>query len=82
MDEERRLRIDDLQLRVNPQKGRVVERDVTCDSLFIMDHIRAIGAKLRNETYSFLPTPTPIYLFMDNAGGHGKTEIKKNMREF
>ena len=41
--EERPLKLTDLELRVNPQKGKVVERDVTCDSDFMMSHIREIG---------------------------------------
>ena len=73
---ERALNINDLELRVNPQKGKMVERDITCDSSFMMDHIRMIGKGIR-DAHSFLPNDHPIYLFMDNAGGHGKTEIKK-----
>ena len=73
---ERMLNINDLELRVNPQMGKFVERDITCDSSFMMDHIRMIGKSIR-EAYSFLPDDHPIYLFMDNAGGHGKTEIKR-----
>ena len=41
----------------------------------MMSHIRDIGRAIRS-TYSFLPATHPIFLFMDNAGGHGKTEIK------
>ena len=73
---ERSLNINDLELRVNTKKGRIIERDITCDSSFMMDHMRDIGKSIR-DTYSFLPNDHPIYLFMDNAGGHGKTEIKK-----
>ena len=42
----------------------------------MMDHIREIGKAIR-VTYSFLPYSKTIYLFMDNAGGHGRTKIKK-----
>ena len=73
---ERSLLLDDLQLKVNPQKGTWVERDINCDSTFMMEHIRMIGRAIR-DSYSFLPHDKPIHLFMDNAGGHGKTEIKK-----
>ena len=73
---ERAVHINDLELRVNPQKGTWIERDITCDSIFMMNHIRQIGKSIR-EAHSFLPNDHPVYLFMDNAGGHGKTEIKK-----
>ena len=73
--QERQLKLNDLELRVNPQKGKYIEKDITCDSSFMMDNIRDIGKSIR-ETHSFLPNDHPVYLFMDNAGGHGKTEIK------
>ena len=60
---------------MNPKRGWIVERDIKCDSYFMLDNIRDIGRSIR-ETYSFLPKDHPIYLFMDNAGGHGKTEVK------
>lgn len=72
---ERPLSLNDLTLKVSPQKGRAVERDISCDSSFMMDHIRSIGTAIR-DTYSFVPQDHPIHLFMDNAGGHGKNEIK------
>ena len=73
--EERNLQIEDLDLRVNLQKGQMIEKDVTCDSVFMLETIRTIGQSLRDH-YSFLDKTTPIHLFMDNAGGHGKTEVK------
>ena len=73
---ERDLKLNDIELRVNPQKGRFVEKDITCDSNFMMDHIREIGKSIR-DAYSFLPSTQIIHLFMDNAGGHGKTVIKQ-----
>ena len=44
----------------------------------MMEHIRSIGSKLRNEVYFYIPAETPVYLFMDNAGGHGKIAIKED----
>ena len=72
---ERPLKMNDLQLKVNPQKGRSIEKDITCDSSFMINNIRDIGSAIR-KNYSFLPNDHTVYLFMDNAGGHGKTEIK------
>ena len=72
---ERKLKLSDMVLKVNPKKGKLVEKDITCDSQFMMSHIRDIGRAIRS-TYSFLPATHPIFLFMDNAGGHG-TELAK-----
>ena len=72
---ERLLNINDLTLKVNPQKGKVLEKDISCDSAFMLDHIRDIGKSIR-EAYSFLDQNIPVYLFIDNAGGHGKTDVK------
>ena len=72
----RPLKIKDLLLRVNPKEGSIMEKDLTCDSNFMMKHMHEIGKSIR-ETYSFLPHKQEIYLFMDNASGHGKTEVKK-----
>ena len=77
--EERELRLNDLHLRVNVSKGQIVERDVTCNSAFMMEHIQEIGKSIHNN-YSFFDKKTPNYLFMDNAGGHGKTEVKQNYK--
>ena len=70
------LALKDLLLRVNPKEGSIMEKDLTCDSKFMMLHIHEIGKSIC-DTYSFLPQEQVIYLFMDNAGGHGKTEVKK-----
>ena len=72
---ERRVKLKDIELRVNPKSGKLIEKDITCDSDFMMNHIRDIGKSTR-ATYSFLEETHPVFLFMDNAGGHGKTEVK------
>ena len=74
--EERCLKLDDLQLKVNVSKGQVVEKDVTCDSVSMLEHIRGIGQSIC-DAYSFLDRSEPVTLLMDNAGGHGKTEVKE-----
>ena len=68
--------MNDLTLKVNPQKGKILEKDISCDLAFMLDHIRDIGASVRNA-YSHLDENVPVYLFVDNAGGHGKIEVKK-----
>ena len=77
---ERKLRLKDVDLRVNPKSGRMVEHDIMCDSTFMMDNIHDIGRAIR-KTYSFLPSKHPVYLFMDNARGHSKTEVKSEYKQ-
>ena len=72
----RPVRITDLQLRVYVPRKRSVVRDVNCDSQFMIDTVHEIGSSIRTS-YSFVPQSTPIILFMDNAGGHGKKNIKE-----
>ena len=79
--EERQLKISDLDLRVHNVKGSIIEKDVSCDSEFMLTHIREIGAALRNNTYSFLSEDVPITLFMNNAGGHGKNDVKEQYEQ-
>ena len=73
---ERRVTLNDLILRVHVPKNREVVADVNCDSQFMIDTVHEIGRSIR-KTYSFLSKSQPIFLFMDNAGGHGKQDIKE-----
>ena len=72
----RNLSVLDLTLCVLLPKNRMVQRDVNCGSSFMISTVDEIGKSIRNA-YSFLPQHHPIHLFMDNAGGHGKKEIKE-----
>ena len=62
--------INDLELFVQQQQGDQVDEDVTCDSTFMLQMIPTIGQKLR-AAFHWVPENQKIYLFMDNAGGHG-----------
>ena len=66
----------DLTLKVSVQKGTEIVRDLTCDSKFMMDSVHEIGSAICSH-YSFIPADHLVYLFIDNAGGHGKKNIKK-----
>ena len=68
-----------MSLHVNVPKGTVTEKDVSCDSSFMKEVMAKVGIKIR-EYYSFVPHDVPIYLFMDNAGGHGKKQSKRSMQ--
>ena len=74
----RPLTVEDLTLKVNIPAGRVIDKDINCNSKFMLDVMDEIGQSVRTA-HSFLPSTHPIYLFMDNAGGHGKKEVKKYM---
>ena len=67
------LLLDDLKLGVEVQPGDVVERDCSCDSDYMLRVMPEIGQALRNK-FSWVALPDPIYLVMDNAGGHGTND--------
>ena len=69
------LQLKDLTLHVKIDKGEEVEKDETCDSQFMMDTIFEIGDSIRTS-FKWVPRDVPIYLFMDNAGGHGTDQVK------
>jgi hypothetical protein len=73
---QRPLTLNDLSLRVVYDKGDERDKDCTCDSQFMLDVIHEVGKSIR-DSYSFLPETTPVHLYMDNAGGHGKDKVKK-----
>ena len=72
----RPMTLDDLELKVEIPQGREVVKDINCNSQFMIDSVDEIGASIR-AAYSFLPSNHPIYLFMDNAGGHGTIKVKE-----
>ena len=72
-DDTRPLKLDDCSLKVVWRKGEEYEADVTCDSAFMSRWMGAIGKTMR-EKYHWVPRDTPLYLIMDNAGGHGTND--------
>jgi hypothetical protein len=72
---ERLLTLSDLQLYIHVPKDTEVEEDITCDSSFMMNSIHEIGSSIRASMF-WVPQSVHIILFMDNAGGHGKENIK------
>jgi len=71
----RAITIEDLLLRVRRERGEEYEKDVTCDSEFMLDHMLVIGAAMRDAYSPFVPFEVPLYLGMDNAGGHGRKDV-------
>lgn len=68
------LELRDLELFVQQAAGDEVDEDVSCDSTFMLEKILAIGGALR-EKFHWVPENETIYLFMDNAGGHGTNDV-------
>jgi hypothetical protein len=66
----RQLQIGDIHLYVERRKGDKFEKDTTCNSEFMLKHMRQVGMSMRGA-YHWVPFETPLYLIMDNAGGHG-----------
>ena len=54
----------------------MAERDTTCDSMYMLKHIREIGKAIRNKYY-WVDEEEDIFLVMDNAGGHGTSDSKE-----
>ena len=74
MPSKRQLRTDKYQLVVRMEKGDLREEDCSCDSKFMAKTMPEVGAAIRAK-YAGVPRHIPIYLFLDNAGGHGTDEV-------
>ena len=69
------LLLKELKLGVEVQVGDVVEKDCSCDSEYMLRVMPEIGQALRNK-FSWVAATDPVYLVMDNAGGHGTNDAK------
>ena len=70
---QRQLTIDDVELFCYLPRGTMVEREVNCNSQYMLEKMPIIGAEIRRKM-PFIPQDTTINLIMDNAGGHGTQE--------
>ena len=77
----RPLTIDDLMLHVRIEKGTPVERDCSCDSDFMIKNIHELGKSVRHAYRNVAGKNKPIVLVMDNAGGHGRNDVKKDYED-
>jgi len=64
---------DQWELRVRYEKGDKRVVDVNCDSEFMLSVMPEVGAAIREKMH-FVDPDEPIYLVLDNAGGHGTDE--------
>ena len=75
---ETQLSWKDLTLKRAIQPGTLVEVDVSCDSAFMLQVMPKLGRSIRQSMEHF-PLNEPIFLQLDNAGGHG---TKKAIGEY
>ena len=61
-------------LEVKRTVGNKREVDMSCDYKFMEKAIPKVGKKIR-ETYHCVSRTIPIFLYLDNAGGHGMNEV-------
>jgi len=73
---ERELTIDDVDLSCYYPQGTIVEREVNCNSQFMLRILPEIAREIR-QSYHWMPPNERIYLVMDNAGGHGTREARE-----
>eukprot|EP00957_Ditylum_brightwellii_P080680 6136239-Ditylum_brightwellii.AAC.1 len=69
----RPLTLDDCTLKVRVPAKIIVEEDVSCNSEFMRGMMGEVGIALC-EKYHWVPKSKTMYLYMDNADGHGKDE--------
>jgi hypothetical protein len=76
----RQLTLKDLTLHLRLNRGDTYQKDINCDSEFMLSSIREVGKAIRDK-FHWVPAWVPIFLFMDNAGGHGTDEAKSEYVE-
>jgi hypothetical protein len=73
---DRKLTIKDLEVHVCIVHDTLLEEDITCDSSFMLDTMYEIGITVC-AAFHLVSQDDPIILIMDNAGGHGSDDTKK-----
>ena len=67
------LTLNDLHLKVRYNAGDKIERDVSCDSTYMLSTMRQVGIAMR-ETCYWVRNDILLYLVINHAGGHGTNE--------
>jgi hypothetical protein len=73
---ERALTINDIDLSCYYPQGTLVEREVNCNSQFMLQILPEITQEIR-QSYHWMPPDERIYLVMDNAGEHSTREARE-----
>ena len=71
------LQLVDLKLKVRYKVDDIIERDTTCDSKYMLEAMRRVAVNMRSKLF-WVKMSTPLYLVMDNAGGHGTDQCVSN----
>ena len=77
----RPLSMDDLTLHRNIKPGTTLLRDTNCNSRYMLENVHSIGKAIRKAYHWTNKKEVPIYLILDNAGGHGTIETKQQYEE-
>ena len=65
--------ISNIMLKVSYQEGDIIDRYCSCDSSYMFSTIIRVGKSIR-EKFHWVPMHEKVYLFIDDAGGHGTNE--------
>ena len=65
--------ISNIMLKVRYQEGDIIERYCPCDFSYMFSTIIRVGKSIR-EKFHWVPMHEKVYLFIDDAGGHGTNE--------
>ena len=68
------LTVGDYTLMVKNNPGDKREVDVSCDSKFMKNIMPKVGKAIR-DAYHWVSRDIPIFMYLDNAGGHGTKEV-------
>ena len=73
------IKLEDLDIHVLIDRETVVDKECNCDSAFMEVMMPEVGRHLR-EKFHWVDCHDPIYLVMDNAGGHGTSDAIDNYK--
>ncbi len=73
--DEVQLTINYIELSCFLPTGTVIEREVNCNSAFMLQVLPEIAAEMHQQLH-WVPHDGPIFLVIDNAGGHGMQEAR------
>ena len=79
--QQRELTFDDITLHKHTRPGRLLQKDCSCDSKFMLEKMNIIGQAIRSS-YHWVNSNETIYLIMDNVGGHGTNIAKMQYTHF
>ncbi len=76
-----RLELGGYTLKVQYKAGDTREVDISCDSKFMLEVMHKVGKAIR-DAYYWVSLYWPIFLYLDNAGGHGTKEAVRTYVTF